>query len=118
MDRSSLRPLVGISACLKENGRGGWHHTVGEKYLTALIDGSGAYPLSFIPNASATGRAPHPKNIIMLTCDAYGVLPPIARLTPAAPPRAVSGWPVPGGARSLKDAPTARSLKRRCVWRE
>lgn len=42
-----------------------------------------AYPLDFIPNASATGKAPHPKNIIMLTADAFGVLPPIARLTPA-----------------------------------
>ncbi|KQZ82794.1 phosphoenolpyruvate carboxykinase [ATP] [Mesorhizobium sp. Root157] len=42
-----------------------------------------AYPLDFIPNASATGRASHPKNIIMLTADAFGVLPPIARLTPA-----------------------------------
>ena len=42
-----------------------------------------AYPLDFIPNASATGRAGHPKNIIMLTADAFGVMPPIARLTPA-----------------------------------
>jgi phosphoenolpyruvate carboxykinase (ATP) len=42
-----------------------------------------AYPLDFIPNASKTGRASHPKNIIMLTADAFGVMPPIARLTPA-----------------------------------
>ena len=42
-----------------------------------------AYPLDFIPNASADGRAAHPRNIIMLTADAFGVLPPIARLTPA-----------------------------------
>ncbi|RUY10000.1 phosphoenolpyruvate carboxykinase (ATP), partial [Mesorhizobium sp. M7A.F.Ca.US.005.03.2.1] len=42
-----------------------------------------AYPLDFIPNASKTGRANHPKNIIMLTADAFGVMPPIARLTPA-----------------------------------
>ncbi len=42
-----------------------------------------AYPLDFIPNASGTGRAGHPKNIIMLTADAFGVMPPIARLTPA-----------------------------------
>jgi len=41
----------------------------------------GAYPLSFIPNASPTGRTSHPKTIIMLTADAFGVLPPIARLT-------------------------------------
>ncbi|MER9350789.1 phosphoenolpyruvate carboxykinase [Mesorhizobium sp. M0227] len=42
-----------------------------------------AYPLDFIPNASKTGRANHPNNIIMLTADAFGVMPPIARLTPA-----------------------------------
>lgn len=42
-----------------------------------------AYPLHFIPNASKTGRANHPNNIIMLTADAFGVMPPIARLTPA-----------------------------------
>ncbi len=42
-----------------------------------------AYPLHFIPNASASGRASHPKNIIMLTADAFGVMPPIAKLTPA-----------------------------------
>ena len=42
-----------------------------------------AYPLDFIPNASRTGRAGHPKNVVMLAADAFGVLPPIAKLTPA-----------------------------------
>ena len=42
-----------------------------------------AYPLHYISNASESGLGGHPKNIIMLTCDAYGVLPPIARLSPA-----------------------------------
>lgn len=42
-----------------------------------------AYPMDYIPNASETGMAPHPKNIIMLTADASGVLPPISRMTPA-----------------------------------
>jgi len=42
-----------------------------------------AYPLDQISNASDTALGGHPKNIIMLTCDAFGVLPPIARLTPA-----------------------------------
>jgi phosphoenolpyruvate carboxykinase (ATP) len=42
-----------------------------------------AYPLHFIPNASKTGRGGHPNNIIMLTADAFGVMPPIAKLTPA-----------------------------------
>ncbi len=41
-----------------------------------------SYPLDFIPNASATGMAGHPNNIVMLTADAFGVLPPISRLTP------------------------------------
>lgn len=42
-----------------------------------------AYPIHYISNASETGLGGHPRNIIMLTCDAFGVLPPIARLTPA-----------------------------------
>src|SRR6202162_1115759 len=42
-----------------------------------------AYPLEFIPNASRTGRAGHPKNLVMLAADAFGVMPPIAKLTPA-----------------------------------
>src|ERR1700744_3071015 len=42
-----------------------------------------AYPLPFIANASPTSRAGHPKIVVMLTADAFGVLPPIARLTPA-----------------------------------
>jgi phosphoenolpyruvate carboxykinase (ATP) len=42
----------------------------------------GAYPIEFIPNSSKNNLGPVPRNIIMLTADAYGVLPPIARLTP------------------------------------
>jgi phosphoenolpyruvate carboxykinase (ATP) len=42
-----------------------------------------AYPLEFIPNASRTGRAGQPRNIVFLTADAFGVMPPIAKLTPA-----------------------------------
>ena len=41
-----------------------------------------SYPLEYIANAVPEKRAGHPKNIIMLTCDASGVMPPIARLTP------------------------------------
>ena len=40
-----------------------------------------AYPLEFIANASANGTAGHPKNIVMLTADAFGVMPPIAKLS-------------------------------------
>lgn len=40
-----------------------------------------AYPISHIENASRTGMAPHPENVIMLTADAFGVLPPISKLT-------------------------------------
>ena len=42
----------------------------------------GAYPIDFIPNASTDNLGPVPQNVIFLTADAYGVLPPIARLTP------------------------------------
>ena len=51
-------------------------NTLAEKYR-------GAYPISAIENASLTGRCGQPKNLIMLTCDAFGIMPPIAKLTPA-----------------------------------
>ena len=41
-----------------------------------------SYPLSFIDGAIIPSRGGHPKNIFFLTCDAFGVLPPISRLTP------------------------------------
>jgi phosphoenolpyruvate carboxykinase (ATP) len=40
-----------------------------------------AYPIHFIPNFVASGMGSHPKNILFLTADAFGVLPPISRLT-------------------------------------
>src|SRR6476660_4874048 len=43
-----------------------------------------AYPISFIDNAEPSGQGGHPANVVMLTADAFGVLPPIARLTPAS----------------------------------
>ena len=42
----------------------------------------GAYPIEFIPNTSEENLGPVPANVVMLTADAFGVLPPIARLTP------------------------------------
>ena len=41
-----------------------------------------AYPVDFIPNCELSGVGGHPRNIFFLTCDAFGVLPPLARLTP------------------------------------
>ncbi|MEK6570288.1 MAG: phosphoenolpyruvate carboxykinase (ATP), partial [Bacteroidota bacterium] len=41
-----------------------------------------AYPIDFISNSSQTGMAGHPKNIIMLAADAFGLMPPIAKLSP------------------------------------
>ncbi|MDJ0522181.1 MAG: phosphoenolpyruvate carboxykinase [Planctomycetota bacterium] len=41
-----------------------------------------SYPIDSIPNVVESGRGAHPKNVILLTCDAFGVMPPIARLTP------------------------------------
>jgi phosphoenolpyruvate carboxykinase (ATP) len=40
-----------------------------------------SYPLHYIPNFVPNGRGGHPKNIVLLTADAYGVLPPVAKLT-------------------------------------
>jgi phosphoenolpyruvate carboxykinase (ATP) len=41
-----------------------------------------SYPLTHIPNIEPSGLAGHPRNVIMLTADAFGILPPISRLTP------------------------------------
>ena len=41
-----------------------------------------AYPLAYMPNVWTSGVAGHPRTIVFLTCDAFGVMPPIARLTP------------------------------------
>ena len=41
------------------------------------------YPIEFIPNCDRSGRAGHPKNVVMLTADAFGVLPPISKLSEA-----------------------------------
>jgi phosphoenolpyruvate carboxykinase (ATP) len=43
-----------------------------------------AYPIAFIDNAVPSGQGGHPHNVVMLTADAFGVLPPISRLTPEA----------------------------------
>jgi phosphoenolpyruvate carboxykinase (ATP) len=41
-----------------------------------------AYPVDFIPNCELSGVGGHPRNVFFLTCDAFGVLPPLAKLTP------------------------------------
>ncbi len=52
-------------------------------YDASLTENTRAgYPLKFIENTEESGMGGHPKNIIMLTADAFGVLPPIAKLTP------------------------------------
>ena len=40
-----------------------------------------SYPLHYIPNCAPNGRGGHPRNIVFLTADAYGVLPPVSKLT-------------------------------------
>src|SRR5205823_1844438 len=50
---------------------------------TAITENTrAAYPIHFIPNRVLSGRGDHPNNVIFLAADAFGVLPPIARLTP------------------------------------
>jgi len=69
-----------------------------------------AYPLHFISNASETGFAGHPKNIVMLCADAFGVLPPIARLSPSQSMyHFLSGYTakVAGTEKGLGNEPTA-----------
>jgi phosphoenolpyruvate carboxykinase (ATP) len=49
---------------------------------TLTENGRVAYPIDYIPNASKSGMAGHPTTVIFLTADAFGVMPPIAKLTP------------------------------------
>jgi phosphoenolpyruvate carboxykinase (ATP) len=49
---------------------------------TLAENSRGAYPIDFIPNSSEANMGPLPKTVVMLTADAFGVLPPIAKLTP------------------------------------
>jgi phosphoenolpyruvate carboxykinase (ATP) len=49
---------------------------------TATENTRASYPLEFIPNAVPARRAGHPRDVVFLTCDASGVMPPIARLSP------------------------------------
>jgi phosphoenolpyruvate carboxykinase (ATP) len=64
-----------------------------------------SFPIDFMPNAVIPGRGAHPKNVIFLTCDAFGVLPPIARLTePQAMYHFLSGY-------TAKVAGTERGVK-------
>ena len=69
-----------------------------------------AYPISFIDNAVIPSVAGHPSNIILLTADAFGVLPPISRLTPEQTMyHFLSGYTakVAGTERGLGEQPTA-----------
>jgi phosphoenolpyruvate carboxykinase (ATP) len=45
-------------------------------------NGRVSYPLFHIPNYRKNGMGGHPKNVVFLTCDAYGVLPPVSKLSP------------------------------------
>jgi phosphoenolpyruvate carboxykinase (ATP) len=64
-----------------------------------------SYPLTYIDNAVPNGQGGHPKNVVMLTADAFGVLPPISRLSPdAAQYHFLSGY-------TAKVAGTERGIK-------
>ena len=57
-------------------------HQVNYDDATITENTRAAYPIDFIPRAKLTGVGSHPRHIIFLTCDAFGVLPPVAKLTP------------------------------------
>lgn len=57
------------------------HHV--DYHNTSITENTrGAYPIEYIANAKIPCVAGHPKNIIFLTCDAFGILPPVSKLTP------------------------------------
>ena len=69
-----------------------------------------AYPIDFIPNHVPSGRSGHPRHLIFLTCDAFGVLPPLSRLSPEqAMYHFLSGYTakVAGTERGLGNEPSA-----------
>ena len=78
-----------------------------------------AYPIEFIPNAKIPCTGGHPRNIIFLTCDASGVLPPVSKLSPAqAMYHFISGYTAQcrGDRRRSQGAASGFfSLLRRCI---
>lgn len=57
-------------------------HHVDFRNTSVTENTRGSYPIEFIENCRIPCVATHPKNVIFLTCDAFGVLPPVSRLTP------------------------------------
>ena len=62
---------------MNENGIPDFHDT------TKTQNTRGSYPIDFIENRTLDSKGGHPQNVIFLTCDAFGVLPPISKLTPS-----------------------------------
>ncbi|MDG1896752.1 MAG: phosphoenolpyruvate carboxykinase (ATP) [Fuerstiella sp.] len=58
------------------------HHHVDFNNTTITQNTRGAYPIEHMPNAKIPCVGDHPADVIFLTCDAFGVLPPVSRLTP------------------------------------
>ncbi len=58
------------------------HHRVDFADTTITENTRGSYPIEFIDNAKIPCVSDHPAHVIFLTCDAFGVLPPVSRLTP------------------------------------
>jgi ATP-dependent phosphoenolpyruvate carboxykinase len=77
--------------------------------LSITVNTRCSYPIEYIPNAKIPCIGPHPKNIIFLTCDGFGVLPPVSKLTTAqAMYHFISGYTskMPGTEQGIKE-PTA-----------
>lgn len=59
----------------------GAHHHVDFNNTSVTQNTRGAYPIEYMPNAKIPCYAGHPTEVIFLTCDAFGVLPPVSKLT-------------------------------------
>ena len=71
-----------LAAAREENVTIDDHHQVNFEDTSITQNSRGAYPIEFISNAKIPCVAGQPTDVVFLTCDAFGVLPPVAKLTP------------------------------------
>jgi phosphoenolpyruvate carboxykinase (ATP) len=72
--------MVSVHNRLKFSSHTQASHTEKKNHSCIVENTRAAYPIEYIPNAKIPCVGPHPKNVILLACDAFGVLPPVSKL--------------------------------------